>query len=366
VPPVGIASGPGWCTSPTSTIVTTWRICRTDPNGKTLQARGESLPFGSPRGLCRAQTSPQTGGRFDLQANRPNAPLRSRDPKRAAAGRPVPFLGGQAVRDPRCPITSYLAELKTIDSARVGELQESYFPGVIDWDYPSLRLDPSKIDTRAKLWFFINCSIQIDAARFAFTERVAKERVLPHLPASAGECLLIEGSAGKRFERLDVQRSRDDLCTAANLTLHEVYRALVRLGFSMVVPLPVWPKLSRVEAVAEVLRAGTLMVELERNNAAGPTLTGDPAPALEGTAATVRKRSKPGDARLKLDAALDSLIAKKEWGKTQKKIAHAARISRSQFYELTNAKTGDAEILRKLKEYQRESRGRGPARVADL
>jgi hypothetical protein len=85
----------------------------------------------------------------------------------------------------------------------------------------------------------------------------------------------------------------------------------------------------------------------------------------EGTG-TKRKRRNPGEAQTLLDATLDSLIGKGEWGKTREEIASAADISRSQMYEIIDEDKGDAEIRRKLMRYEGLSRGKGPPKIDDL
>ena len=76
-----------------------------------------------------------------------------------------------------------------------------------------------------------------------------------------------------------------------------------------------------------------------------------------------RKRRRNGDARDLLLAALSSLAAKGQWGKTNVAIFTLADISRDSFYRL---KRDNESIDKKLSEYERRTLGRGPVRADDL
>jgi hypothetical protein len=90
--------------------------------------------------------------------------------------------------------------------------------------------------------------------------------------------------------------------------------------------------------------------------------TGTKPPKVSG-----RKRRRKGEASTLLDAALDSLASKGQWGKTDTEILTLADISRDSFYRLIGDGEGaDEAIKRKLGEYRRQTLGRGPARRDDL
>jgi hypothetical protein len=82
----------------------------------------------------------------------------------------------------------------------------------------------------------------------------------------------------------------------------------------------------------------------------------------ESLGSTPRKRTRRGDAKLLLDATLDSLMQSGEWGKTDGEIAVRATIARSSFYRLVKSEP----IASTLARYQRESRGRGPSKASEL
>jgi hypothetical protein len=93
-----------------------------------------------------------------------------------------------------------------------------------------------------------------------------------------------------------------------------------------------------------------------------PTGNSESAPTRVSLARPARKRTKPGEAALRLDAALDSLIQGGEWGKTNGEICERAEIAKSSFYLLAKAEP----IKNKLAVYGRKSRGRGPAKAGDV
>jgi hypothetical protein len=96
-----------------------------------------------------------------------------------------------------------------------------------------------------------------------------------------------------------------------------------------------------------------------------------PTDACESTVSELpeapkRRRRNKGDALKLLDAALDSLIARGDWGKTDCEISDLAGISRSTFYRVAGKKGRNEDIKSKLRRYRQRSRGRGPARADEL
>jgi hypothetical protein len=79
--------------------------------------------------------------------------------------------------------------------------------------------------------------------------------------------------------------------------------------------------------------------------------------------ATKKRRHRPGEAALKVRAALEALIAKEQWGVEESKIISLARVSKSTYYHVIN-KDKAARRLRDM--FEREGRGRGPAHVSEI
>jgi predicted DNA-binding transcriptional regulator AlpA len=92
----------------------------------------------------------------------------------------------------------------------------------------------------------------------------------------------------------------------------------------------------------------------------------DLAPSHAAERQATDKRQRRGGAAIKLSATLDSLVAKREWCKTDTEILKAAGISRDSFYRLVNPDKGTPEIARKLCEYRRQTAGRGPVRLNEM
>jgi hypothetical protein len=76
-----------------------------------------------------------------------------------------------------------------------------------------------------------------------------------------------------------------------------------------------------------------------------------------------RKRRRKGEAKLLLASALESLVDKGQWGKTNTEIIDLAGISGDSFYRLIKEDDG---IKRMMEQYGRESLGRGPVRADEL
>jgi hypothetical protein len=89
------------------------------------------------------------------------------------------------------------------------------------------------------------------------------------------------------------------------------------------------------------------------------------APTVSQPATKTRPRRlrNRGDATELLVAALDSLIEKREWGKTHEEICNRATISRSRFYELIKS---NRSIERRMSDYKRESNRYTPVKRDDL
>jgi hypothetical protein len=97
------------------------------------------------------------------------------------------------------------------------------------------------------------------------------------------------------------------------------------------------------------------------NKALATTLAKESAEAAKPT--VKRRRRQKGDAKELLDSALDSLISKGDWGKTDQDIITLADISRDSFYRLAHS---DNAIAKKIEDYKHRTVGRGPARQEDL
>jgi hypothetical protein len=76
-----------------------------------------------------------------------------------------------------------------------------------------------------------------------------------------------------------------------------------------------------------------------------------------------RRRSKPGDARELIIAALDSLAAEGNWGAREADIRERAGVARSTYSDVMK-KDDKAQRARAM--YRAQGRGRGPARPRDL
>ncbi len=97
----------------------------------------------------------------------------------------------------------------------------------------------------------------------------------------------------------------------------------------------------------------------EEGTTAAPWPEGKDTP----TAATKRKRLKPGTAALKIRAALDALAAKGQWNVSEKEIYNLARVSRSTYYNVCGK---DDAVKRAIVDYHACRLGRGPARADDI
>ena len=78
---------------------------------------------------------------------------------------------------------------------------------------------------------------------------------------------------------------------------------------------------------------------------------------------TKRMRLKPGDASIKIIAALDSLADRGEWKVSEKQIYTLAHVSRSTYYDVLNR---DPEVQRAMKAYHAQRLGRGPLHANDV
>jgi hypothetical protein len=86
-----------------------------------------------------------------------------------------------------------------------------------------------------------------------------------------------------------------------------------------------------------------------------------PAVARSGRARPAR--SKPGDARIKILSALESLAADGEWTKSNVEIAKLARVPRSTYHRVVN---NDEQVKKVMAKYNRQRLGRGPSYASDL
>jgi hypothetical protein len=89
-------------------------------------------------------------------------------------------------------------------------------------------------------------------------------------------------------------------------------------------------------------------------------------PAPGGTEAATPPRAArrgPGYAPDMIGAALDSLIARREWGWSNSRIARLARVPSATYYR---ALKKDPGVRRKMAEYRRQYLGRGPTDPSEL
>jgi len=81
------------------------------------------------------------------------------------------------------------------------------------------------------------------------------------------------------------------------------------------------------------------------------------------TGAAAKRRREKGTAPLLLAAAIESLMERGDWGKSDEEICYLAAISRSTFYLLLKE---NQDIKKAISLYRKASRGRGPVRHGDL
>lgn len=93
-------------------------------------------------------------------------------------------------------------------------------------------------------------------------------------------------------------------------------------------------------------------------------ITGKPTADAQRTPRARKRHRRKGEAKDLLAAALYSLAEKGKWGQTNQQIFTLAEISKGRFYDLVGDE-GDEDIKKLMREYQRETLGRGPARPDD-
>ena len=105
-----------------------------------------------------------------------------------------------------------------------------------------------------------------------------------------------------------------------------------------------------------------------------PSGTGDRTPGAESAAAgqaasadsertACRGRGRPGDARIKIISALESLVSDGEWNATTREIAKRASVPRSTCYRILK---NDQQVRKLMVEFRKQRLGRGPVRASQL
>jgi hypothetical protein len=94
-----------------------------------------------------------------------------------------------------------------------------------------------------------------------------------------------------------------------------------------------------------------------------PPILRDRKPAAKRGNKTPRKRLKPGDAALKICAALNSLAAQGKWNVLEDEIIERARVARSTYFRV---KRLDEDVKEAMELYLDRRLGRGPVHARDV